>query len=121
MEFKINNQLMSQLLGRMEYVSKRHDVLATNVAHSETPGFVAKDLEFSGFIEQAEQNEKNSYTVMAKPQVTVKESTAPKNANNNNVNMEQEMAKMTDNSVEYMLATEVIKKHLIMIKFSGSE
>lgn len=115
MSFRIDNQLVAELLGRMEFIGARHDVLSGNIAHSETPNYVAKDVLFKGFVEQ---NMGDTNGVGGKPEMEIIESQSPKNANGNNVSLENEMAKMTDNSLEYMTAAEIMKKHLSLLKYS---
>lgn len=124
--FKLNTDLISRLGGRMTYLNTRNDVLAQNLANLETPGYKSLDLEFRGYLEDMQTSGSDSSAEGTDPffktvQIENKISTADVGPNGNNVNMEDQMAQMAGNSVEYMVATEVIKKHLAMIKLSTAQ
>lgn len=124
--FKLNTDIVSRLGGRMTFLSTRNDVLTQNLANLETPEYKSRDLEFEGYLEDMQNYANTSTTQNVDPffktaQIENKISTADAGPNGNNVNMEDQMAQMAGNSIEYMVATEVIKKHLAMIKLSTSQ
>lgn len=117
----LNTEIIARLSGRISYLNARNDLLAQNIAHLETPNYKTKDLEFLGFVEEAAAQAKEKDNMYYNPdvkEVFVKGDPKP---NGNDVNMEQQMANIADNSVEYMVATEVIKKNLALLKFSASD
>lgn len=124
--FKLNTDLVSRLGGRMTYLSARNDVLTQNLANLETPDYKSRDVEFQGYLEDMQSyaqgfSAKNLDPFFKTAQIENKISTADSGPNGNNVNMEEQMAQMAGNSIEYMVATEVIKKHLAMIKLSTAQ
>ena len=118
----LNTNIISKLAGRISYLNARHDVMVQNIANMETPNYKAKDIEFKGYLDEFQktgQGEEN--TSVYKPDVEEIFLQDDPKPNGNNVSMEEQMAKMADNSVEFMVATEVIKKNLALLKFSTSE
>lgn len=125
--FKLNTDLISRLGGRITYLGTRNDVLSQNLANLETSNYQAKDLSFSGYLDDLQAQSKIDSNGMAKeaffktPKTENVVSTADPGPNGNNVNMEDEMAKLADNSVEFMIATDIIKKNLAHIKLVTSQ
>lgn len=107
-DFKVITDATATLAGKLDFLSTRHEVLVQNLAHLETPGYLEKDVTFEGFL-AAESGEEG---VAYKPIMDETESTKAIKSNGNSVHLEEEMAKLANNSVEYMAAIEVIKKHI---------
>ncbi|MCP5464762.1 MAG: hypothetical protein H7A33_07050 [Deltaproteobacteria bacterium] len=114
--FKINSEQMAKLAGRLSYLSARHNVLVQNVANLETNDYKAKDLEFKGYLDQQTQDGQ----ALKVPDVKMTTSSADPDAKGNNVVVEQQMADLADNSVEFFFATELIKKNLAMLKYASA-
>lgn len=112
-----NSQLIAQIAGRISYLNTKQDLYAQNVANLETPGYQAKDIEFKGYLEQFQGKEALNKTVYT-PDIEVKTKSSDPKVNGNTVHLEEQMAKLTDNSVEFMMATEILKKHLALTKLS---
>ncbi len=125
--FKLNTDLISRLGGRITYLGTRNDVLSQNIANLETANYQAKDLSFSGYLDdlqaqaKVDSNEMTKEAFFKTPNTENVVSTADPGPNGNNVNMEDEMAKLANNSVEFMVATDIIKKHLSHIKLATSQ
>lgn len=118
---KLNTDIFSRLSGRLTYLNARHDVMVQNIANLETPDYKSKDVEFQGYVDdqlsEAERNLQTSFTPKMS-EINIKADAKP---NGNTVSIEEQMAKMADNSVEYMVASEIFKKNLSLLKFSLSE
>lgn len=112
--FRVISDPVAQLTGRMSFLNDRHNLVAQNLAHMETPNYIAKDISFDGFVKSSFGDGDVAYD----PRVNVLELTDEMKANGNNVQMEKEMAKMADNSMEYMTAINVLKKNLSMIRYA---
>lgn len=118
---KLNTDIFSRLSGRLTYLNARHDVMVQNIANLETPDYKSKDVEFQGYVDdqlsESERNLQTSFTPKMS-EINIKGDAKP---NGNTVSIEEQMAKMADNSVEYMVASEIFKKNLSLLKFSMSE
>jgi flagellar basal-body rod protein FlgB len=116
-DFKVISDSAAYLTGRLGYLSDRHQLLSQNLAHMETPNYRAKDLSFDGYLNRSEE----SADVLFQPRQDVITTGGALKANGNDVNMEQEMAKLADNSVEYMTAIEILKKNVTLMKISVAD
>ena len=132
--------LFSMLKSRMGYLSKRENVVAENVANSDTPGFTPKDLKPFTF-EQAMAGQRRP-TVNASPEAAaamtrmqhqgVKRTTSSSasyrsvNApdtettlNGNQVVLEDQMMKMNDTRMNYDAAISFYQKSMSMIRLAS--
>ena len=126
-----NLSLFSVIKKRLAWLGHRQEVLAQNIANSDTPGYKARDLKafkFADLVRRENAGLGMSTTERShlggqrkrvrdfaefedrKPYET--------NANGNSVVLEEQMAKMSENSISYNLASELYKKHLGMIKMA---
>lgn len=116
-DLKVISDSAAYLTGRLGYLSDRHGLLSQNLAHMETPNYNAQDLSFEGYLSRPDDSD----GVLFQPKETVIQTGGAIKANGNDVNMEQEMAKLADNSVEYMTAIEILKKNVTLMKISVSD
>ena len=119
--------LFEALAKRMNWITQRQTVLAENVANSNTPGYVSKDLkepDFSALLKKTTGNvtmaatqpnhiggTKSSDAAM-KPTEMVTDSSL----DGNGVSVEAQMMKVSANSSDYALITGLYKQHLSLIK-----
>lgn len=123
--FSISDTI-GMLSGRISYLDDRHKLILDNIAHADTPGYKSKDLEFNGFLKAAADGDDatlmqgdGSVSFKPKEDITIRDGHAK--ADGNNVSVESEMANLTDNSLEFMTATEILKRQLSLLKYSLSE
>lgn len=134
---------MSKLFDRTtEAVSKsldlrllRHNVTSANIANAETPGYVAKKVDFENELTRALQLEGIAPAETSDPthkttiedairrvQADVADNPDISYANDKNtVNLEKEMATLTENSIIYKAAIELMKKKMAALKYSANE
>ncbi len=126
-----NLSVLSIIKKRMAWLSHRQEVLAQNIANSDTPGYKARDLKAFKFDEllrrenaglsmaTTEKNHLGGQRKRVRDFGTAEDrnpyETAP---NGNSVVLEEQMAKMSENSVNYSLASELYKKHMGMIRMA---
>lgn len=113
----------------------RHNTTSSNIANAETPGYVAKKVDFENELIRALEMEgmpkmevtnenhiplaqgrigRVSPDVYDNPEIDV-------NNDRNTVNMEKEMATLTENSIAYKAAIELIKKKMAALRYATSE
>ncbi len=98
--------------------SERQRLIASNIANAETPGYIAKDMDFAGALKQA-TGEARAPGTFGAPLATTHETHIPvgigtreastlqfatqaqTNLDNNTVDMDRERASFADNAVKY--------------------
>jgi flagellar basal-body rod protein FlgB len=125
-------ELFALLKARMAYNSERQDVLSQNIANADTPGYKARDLkpvDFNKLI-RGRMNKLPVSTTSVEHMAGSKRQQSEsfrsdrtkdfyeRSLTNNQVTIEEEMGKMSENSIEYQEALNVYKKTVGMFKKS---
>ncbi|AVP85252.1 flagellar basal body rod protein FlgB [Aeromonas hydrophila] len=102
--------------------SKRAEVLSSNIANADTPGFKARDINFSQALEEAQQqqgfglattSEKHFVLQMDAPGVTqYRNPLQPDTGDGNTVDMQQERSEFLRNSLEYQTSLEFMNSKI---------
>lgn len=114
---------------------QRHDVLSTNIANAETPGFIAKDVQFEEALRAAATPQSAAPLQLTHShhmrlnQVSLQDvrgvlvGTPSDDVGNdlNTVSMDQEMAKVTMNSFHYNASAELLSRGFDKLKRTISE
>ena len=123
--------LFSIVKNRLSWLSQRQEVLAQNIANSETPRYKASDLKAYNFKELV-RNEASQLNLEANGPGHIQGNrrrirdfssqvernpfeTAP---NGNAVILEEQMAKLNETQISHSLTTQLYKKHLDMIRMA---
>jgi flagellar basal-body rod protein FlgB len=120
--------LFNLLTTRMTWLSSRQAVLSENVAHADTPNYVARDLpqlDFQRMLAQQQQTGTSLATTDPR-HIMIRNVTgpfAPENATGeggtpggNVVSLEQEMIKLSDTQMQYQTATNLYQKAVNMFR-----
>ncbi len=93
-----------------------HRILASNIANVETPGFKEKDIDFRKELDSFTQEPANI-------QVKVKSTTdgGIASVDGNTVNMEDQIVKMTENTLMFNSLVQMINKKFSMIRYAINE
>jgi flagellar basal-body rod protein FlgB len=107
----------------------RQEVVASNLANVDTPGFIAKDVPFDAYLAQANAPEGGgSVPVATNPRhigampgahalpPPIREEGDPTRVDGNNVVLEKEMTKMAENTVGYLTEVTLVSRKLRMIR-----
>ncbi len=126
-----NLSLFSIVKKRMAWLSQRQEVLAQNIANSDTPGYKSRDLKAFKFEDLVRREnaglgmnttEKNHLGGQRKRVRDFADAEDRKpyetNVNGNSVVLEEQMAKMSENSISHNLVSELYKKHMGMIRMA---
>lgn len=119
---------------RMAYNSARQDVLSQNIANADTPGFSAHDLKPLDFSKELRDTQ-HRITLRRTSSMHIDthkdgqgefrteklRNPYEKKLSENTVNLEEEMMKLSTNSFEYQMATDVYKKTTSLIKTAVGE
>jgi len=113
---------MKILENLINYTAKRHGLLLSNIANVDTPNYKAKDLIFPKLVEEEklklqvthEKHIKNNDVKEVKEEVVefVNENWDDKN----NVEIDKEVAKITENSILYQSGLQLLSSRIRMFK-----
>ncbi len=107
----------------------RANIISSNIANAETPDYHAKRLDFEKALESAIDRD---YKSEMSPSIRASEIPGSKsevyddplaeiNNDGNTVNMEREMAQLTENNIMYRAAIQSINKKLAALKYAASD
>ncbi len=122
MNINLFDKTISFLSKSLDIMSLRHEVIASNIANQDTPDYSAKNVNFKKELD-AVMNSQKADSMSAtnpahmKPGISntgnVTGVTEIKNSNgadydNNNVNVEMEMARMAENTILYNASAQIL-------------
>jgi flagellar basal-body rod protein FlgB len=113
----------------------RQNVISSNIANAETPGYQAKKLDFEDALARALDLEGQGQLAgltgehyatgpgaLARVKADVYENPdAEVNNDGNTVNMDREMASLAENSIAYKAAISLINKKMAALKYAASD
>lgn len=107
----------------------RQEVVASNLANADTPGYIAKEVPFDAYLAQAEApggvgvapaatNARHFGSMPGAHALPppVEEEGDPTRVDGNNVVLEKEMTKMAENTVGYLTGITLVSRKLRMIR-----
>lgn len=112
----------------LDYHVERHNLIASNVANADTPGYRPREMtfeaalgEFGGQMTMEQTNEGHLGVASgdAHDGFTVYEETwATPGSDGNYVRLEHEMSRMQANGVRYRATTQMVSQHLGMLRYA---
>jgi flagellar basal-body rod protein FlgB len=116
----------------LDYHLERHNILASNVAHIDTPGYVPRDLarvpELPGFagqlrvaIEKTQPGHLTAYGPGASAGRVFEDPTAGGGADKNFVSLDREAAKVAANHVRYDVVSTLVTAELAQLTFAAND
>ncbi len=115
--------------------AKRNTVISANIANVDTPGYKSKDINFQEVMESCLEktapdakedqlplkvtNSRHLGASGKKVELKVTEST--ERGVPNNVDLDEEMAKLSENNIKYQLTTQMLIKKMEMLKTAITE
>ena len=127
-QFDTTMKLLQKVL---DLRSKNQEIIGTNIANAETPGYAAQSFSFENQLKSAMSNN-GLHPVTTQPNhiplgagsleqvsgtVTAKKETAGI-GDKNTVSVDQEMIKLSENEILYEAAVTMLNKKLSMIKYA---
>lgn len=121
----------------MDFMSMRHDIVASNLANINTPGYISKDLSFEEKLRSIMDHKGPSKLILSNPRhlprpftpeliedaKPVIKNRLDKSAGNdlNTVDLDVEMAKMVKNQLLYSINAEVVRRKFGYLRYSIQE
>lgn len=112
------DKIFADTVKMLNYRSLRQEIIAKNLANSDTPGYKSQDL-ISAFQSTLQLNMTHQQHIAMSNSVNgnkVYESSDQGNIDGNNVNVDQEMLKFTENTMHYQMLLNNIKNQVQMLK-----
>ena len=106
---------LSVLSKMMELSTRKHQVIANNIANANTPGYIRRDLNFEDEMSRIINSQDWKGLREMDGEVSLDETNTPRN-DGNNVNLTQEMNEMSQNGVLYDLVHQAFKSRVGIIK-----
>ena len=108
----IDTDLLGSLTRVLDLCAMRHDVLASNLANIDTPGYHTRDLDFRRALQQAEPS-------AAAPTHKVRGLTA--RPDGNNVSLERETLLLAQNQLLFSASVQVMKSEFRQLSSAINE
>jgi len=93
----------------------KHAAIASNIANADTPGYRPKDVSFEAQLQKAVGDNSTSDLDRVKPRVETVDDKVPR-LDGNSVNLEKQMADLTNNSLLYVSTAQFIKSKIGMLR-----
>jgi len=116
---------MDKTIGFLErlinFAGVRHRVLLSNIANSDTPGYRAKDVSFSGILKEEgvrlmKSNPRHMTVSEMEDSIEIQQRDQRTWKDQNNVELDMEVAKMTENALLYNASIRLLNTRLRMFR-----
>jgi flagellar basal-body rod protein FlgB len=104
----------------LDLSSQRASVLRSNLANVDTPGYVAKDVDFTGALADALERRSPDGTVQVRSEVVERSEVEP-GLDANRVDLDQEMVRMAANKAFNQVATEGVTRRMALLRYAIDE
>lgn len=138
---QIFDRTTNGLAASLKLRSLRHNITSSNIANAETPGYHAKKVDFEDALQRALDIDAAGSNPLAPSEMATSPDHMAIDTNaisrakadvydnpegnvtndQNNVDLEREMATLNENSILYKAALELINKKLGAIKYAATE
>lgn len=118
------SSLLSGLAQRLNFLAARTSVISENIANSDTPGFVARDLDPAGFearvgaalrVSDPRHVQRAGGSAGAKPHLAPD---GEASLSGNQVSIETQMMKLSQTRMEYGLASSIYRKSVELMRLA---
>ena len=113
----IENPLLRTLGHILDVSARRHQLIASNLANVDTPGYRTRDLDFRAALRQADNN--LQLAVFPAPVRTVQG--LPERPDGNNVSVEREGLLMAQNQLRFQTGIQLLRVHFRQISAAINE
>jgi flagellar basal-body rod protein FlgB len=100
-----NVSLMQQLQGFLQITNQRQQLIASNMANVDTPGYHTQDIDFQSAIQKA-LNQENDAPMQATP---IEVQGLNERPDGNNVNIDRESMMLSETQLQYQMGVQLIK------------
>ena len=97
-------------------LQRRHEVLASNIANLETPGYRAQDLDFQAVLRDAFAGTPPEEAALSAQRI--EDTNAPPRADGNTVDLDLQMAKLGQNGGRYVALARLLGRQIAMLRLA---
>jgi flagellar basal-body rod protein FlgB len=121
LDFTVNDRIVDLLGTFLNVESRRSELSASNIANADTPGYRARELDFSDFLRNATrlalspQNENSAPSLAVSPRV-VEQQTAMTGIDGNNVDVQREMTTIAEAGMKYLTGVQLSQSRLRLLR-----
>ncbi len=122
------DKVVNLMEDRLNINSKRQELIASNIANIDTPGYVAKDISFEETLQEALKPRIHFITTDEKhmkpetpSEIVSKAVSNYKVKKTGPVDLETEMAKLARNNLEYQFIVTMLNKKFALLKMALTE
>lgn len=119
---------VDRMRGALDYHVSRHNVLSSNIANAETPGFAPIELlraeegqTGSLRMEVTSEGHVGGENPSAPQHETREDRHAAPGANGNSVSLEHEMSKLAANDIRFEGAVKIVSHQLAMLRYASND
>ncbi|HEY6489212.1 MAG: flagellar basal body rod protein FlgB [Terracidiphilus sp.] len=98
--------IMQLLQGYLQVTSDRQQVVASNIANVDTPGFHARDINFQSAMQQAMNDETTGQQLQP---ASVEVEGLPERPDGNDVNIDRESMLLSETQLQYQMGVQLVK------------
>jgi flagellar basal-body rod protein FlgB len=118
----LGGEFVEMVKAKMAWASQRQSILARNIANASTPDFLPSDLDgkkFLSFLKREAQGAGSSFSargggISPGGSLVSTQADGETTPNGNGVNLERQMMKAAENSLEYQQAASLYRKAMTM-------
>ena len=128
----INDTTNQAMQGSLDLRFRRQEMLSSNLANMDTPGYQPQDLEFEGALRKIRHNEtshvgmdrtNNEHRTMGNAlyngdDAVVERPDVLNSVDGNGVDLDREMARFADNSMRYSATVEMMRRRVGIMNYS---
>ena len=124
MTFPVGDNITSLLGNFLDVQSRRADVVASNLANADTPGYVARELDFNDFLrEAAEQSlapNQSERKQLSPPRIVEQQATTI-GIDGNTVDAGREMSTLAEAGTKYLEGSQLLQMRLKSLRLAIRE
>lgn len=118
MVLPLTDNITSLLTTFLDVQSRRAEIVASNLANADTPGYIAKELDFSDYMRNAAQEALNPSSSNSEPKNfiamprVVEQTPGTIGIDGNTVDAGREMSTLAEAGTEYLAGTQLLQSRL---------
>jgi flagellar basal-body rod protein FlgB len=122
---KIEENVLDRLKLFLDYAARKQQVVSSNLANAETPGYRAKELRFSDVLQEelggASMRRTDPRHLPAKPALARIRELEPSAGDSlgydgNNVDLDKEMTELAENVLKFSVVTRMVQQRMHLLR-----
>ncbi len=111
---------LDRLSEHLRFLGERQGVLAGNLANLDTPGFRARDLEFTERLDRIVGEDGVRSTMSFETELITHDDEVP-DADGNTVSLETQIAHMNENTLQFRSLAELLSRRIGLLRYAAND